>query len=326
MMFNIELAKNFEEDYKKFIADTAPTLPEGYFLCFEGFVGKVFVKIGRTSFGANKKKEPDFAVFLFKNTQTPIKRQLYLPIKLSLSTKYDKYYYQFKIKDFERILPQEFTDLLTKERCIHRSKTTTSFSRIIAGCQYKLFRDNELLRVHHRDFNSLNDNIDNLIPIPDVAHKNIFHKIGKQCTEAENYFSKASKYSKEKGLKVANFIMKSPYKYELAQIIKTRDFSIIEEKPDSPLALELWAFHHIIAFIEGEKRNYSRYFNNEVLYIIHYLRYIKGIKSFNKLKRYNGIKLPCARTVKNYLKSSIYREFSSYYPYMIESIEKLSKI
>lgn len=290
-MFDISLAKNFEEGYKQFLINTTKPLPLEYMHCFEGFVGNIFVKIGRSSFGVKSIERPDYAVFLFRNTVESVNRFLYFPVKYTISNDYNKPYYQFHIRNFKKILPDEFTSFLLNERCISESSTTTNFSRIIAGCFFKLRKDENQLKVHHLDEDSTNDSIDNLLPEEDKRHMVLYH---------DPLYEDPSVIFDEKLKNDSIFIDTRPYMAEL----KIKEYKLLMEK----------------------RRNYSKQFHPEVLFTIHYMKHIEGIKGFDKIKKYNGVELPSSRSIRKYLNNSFYREFEEYYAYITGDKEKLSAI
>ena len=276
-MFDLALAEDFEGRYKQFIIDTTKPLSTECMLCFQGFVGNLFVKIGRT-----QKQKNNFAYFIFRNTLEPEYKLLTMPIKYTISNDYKKPYYQLQIADFNK-LPSEFTEFLSKESRFSDTKTDTNFSRLVAGCLYKLEGINyegnlEQRQVHHEDNNSLNDSWCNLLPLFKKEHIKYFH-----YEDSNN--------------KINNGLNISDYKKGLIK--------------------ELFP-----------ERNYSKQFNNEVLFTVHYLKYLEGYqgRQFDNVKKYNSVRLPSGRTIRDYLKSSFYREFETYYCYITNNTRKLSTI
>jgi|GEM_PF-6681920 len=78
----------------------------------------------------------------------------------------------------------------------------------------------------------------------------------------------------------------------------------------------------------SEYRKYSKEYNEEVLFTVNYLKYIKGYSGryFDEIKKYESVALPSGRTMRKYLKDNIYREFEAFFYYITGNTEKLSTI
>jgi len=297
---DLKLAKDFRNKYRTFIEETTSKIPPettlGYREVFKGWINNLHVVIGRTHYGQDGKTNKDSAVFCFGNIEQRINKPVFLmPIKYRTSDKHKKkYYYFFKVQDFKNALPEEFVKILLCEREMTSAKDEnfTTFHRLVASCRYRITYPLFKIEIHHIDKTlnendiPLNDHIDNLVPMWKESHLESCH----------NYDSLKELLNKNKNSGLSEEEIIEIYKVGII------DFS------------KKYAEAHFI--VKEPERNYADTYNDENLFICYYLKYIEGLKSGYDNVEIKGVKLPCDKTIREYLKMNEFMEFKRYYTYI----------
>ena len=282
-MLDLSLADNFIHKYSEFIEEkTFTLLPTGYVVLFDGWVNDIFVVIGEQN-----NKNDNKTCFCFGNIPDAVKIR-HLDLYIKRSDENGSPYKNFDIPTFKNKMPKEFKDCLINKRHLTKGKDKSSFHRIIASCVFDL-EDKEGKLKDLFDYEDRPKEYNHALEVHHIEPDTYFNKIENLIPLERNFH---------------NSWVHRHFEPDSNSIDMTHnDFKLLKDK--------------IIKIQKLNKKNNWSIFNQDdkILFIAYYYHYIeaKSSRSFFDNLKIKGVKLPCGKSMQNYIKANRFREFQAFY-------------